>query len=124
MPYPYPIPILVVAAVAALSGLVTPWILRARQATKVTHTTTIMRDIAVEATKLPSTATVSDLITRLSSANVDWNSTWCDGTRIYDAWGTEIRINIDRTSGRLRLVSAGRDREYGTDDDLLGESAL
>jgi hypothetical protein len=41
-------------------------------------------------------------------------------TGLFDAWGTEIKY--ERTSDdHFRLTSAGRDRKYGTADDIVGE---
>lgn len=46
------------------------------------------------------------------------------GEKIVDPWGTEYRMEVDEDEGVVTIISAGGDREFGTDDDLVSTCHL
>ena len=114
---PFPIPFIPVVLVALIVAIGIPAILRAaRTRIREAHTTFLFNQIA-SAIRTNNLAQTSDLIRFLRIQHIDWNSCSMDDHAIYDGWGTAIETTFANGS-QLILVSAGKDEQLGTKDDI------
>jgi hypothetical protein len=62
--------------------------------------------------------TSADLIDRLRSSGMDWNSCGIQGEQVLDGWSKPITTTFDKKSGRWSFHSFGKDGKSGTADDI------
>ena len=120
---PFPVPFLPMVLIAAFAGGISMWVINSFSSGKIreTHTHFAIRQITeqldqIDDTDFPRTAT--DMIDRLRSLRIDWNSCEIQGEQILDGWGIPITTTLDSKTGSWAFHSFGRDGKSGTADDI------
>jgi hypothetical protein len=109
--------------IAVFAGGSSMWILNFFSSAKVRETQThfAIRQITEQLDQLDDEVfprTVIDLIDRLRSSRIDWNSCEIQGDRILDGWGSPIATTLDGKTGIWKFHSSGGDGKSGTSDDI------
>jgi len=65
----------------------------------------------------------SDLVNALKESYIDWNSCRIDGKQILDGWGQPMDATFDQSTATWTFRSSGKDRQFGTQDDIQGTAA-
>ena len=124
----FPVPFLPMLLIAVLAGGISMWILNFFSSAKIRETQThfAIRQITEQIDQLnddevPRTAI--DLLDRLRSSRIDWNSCEIQGEQILDGWGSPISTTLDVNTGSWAFHSSGRDGKSGTADDIEAATA-
>lgn len=120
---PFPVPFLPILLIAVFAGGTSMWILNFFSSARIRETQTrfAIRQITEQLDQLndedfPRTAI--DLIDRLRSSRIDWNSCEIQGEQILDGWRSPITTTLDSKTGSWAFHSSGRDGKSGTTDDI------
>lgn len=115
---PSPWPLLVPCLVIAVIGSLVPWCIKVRNSWVKTHTTFLFAQIGEALQVPPAIETKAELIQRLKSAIIDWNSCHVTDGEITDSWKNPIKIEFSSEGRCFVMRSAGPDREFDTGDHL------
>jgi len=123
MPFPEPVlPILLVGVLAALvSTGAFKMISRLGSTAREQHTKFVLTQISDQLERLTAVdfpGNSSELMNTLKSASIDWNSCQLGEMAILDGWGQPIQLILNPTSEQWTFQSAGKDRKFGSEDDL------
>jgi hypothetical protein len=126
---PFPDPFLPIVLIAAIVSGFSMWLFNAFSSisskSRETHTRFAISQIVshidgLEEAEFPMSS--GDLIKQLKEASIDWNSCRIDGGRILDGWGQSIDATFDHSTESWTFRSSGKDRNFGTDDDIQGST--
>lgn len=120
---PFPVPFLPMLLIAVFAGGTSMWILNFFSSAKIRETQThfAIKQIAEQLDQLDDEdfpRTAIDLIDRLRSSRIAWNSCEIQGERILDGWGSPITTTLDGKTESWEFHSSGRDGKSGTADDI------
>lgn len=61
--------------------------------------------------------TPREFVTFAAGWEIDWNGCGVRSGELHDAWDQRVEISVDKRHV-VTLISAGRDRQFGTEDDI------
>lgn len=127
---PFPDPFLPIVLIVAISGGLSMWLFNTFSFTssksRDAHTRFAVSQMvnhldALEKGDLPMSA--GDLIKSLKESSIDWNRCRVDEQQILDGWGQPIEVTFDRSASSWTFRSSGKDRRFGTADDVQATTA-
>lgn len=127
---PFPDPFLLIVLIAAILGGLSMWLINTFSSisskSRDAHTRFAVSQIVSRLGELDQTdfpMSSSDLIQALKKSSIDWNSYSVEGNQILDGWGQSMDATFDQSTASWTFRSSGKDRKFGTHDDIQGTTA-
>lgn len=127
---PFPDPLLPIVLIAAILGGLSMWLFNTFSSisskSRDAHTRFAVSQMVSHLSELDQAdfpMSSSDLIKALKESSIDWNSCSVDGEQILDGWGQSMDATFDQSTASWTFRSSGKDRNFGTHDDIQGTTA-